>query len=117
MVGLGVCWISTHKWLCKMLAGVKNCVTTKQWWMDFAEAFDALRIFPRTMVIAYGWWMAWFTDWFVYWYEKLPTAERTNEVTLVFGIVMPAITGLSAWIFKMYLDGGRKWDQQKDPQT
>ncbi|MFI5397611.1 MAG: hypothetical protein ACHQ9S_18900 [Candidatus Binatia bacterium] len=90
---------------------------TKQWWMDLAEVVDALRIFPRFMVTGYGLWVGWFTDWFVAWYEKLPAVERTNEVTLVFGIVIPAVCGLATWVFKMYLDGGRKWDQQKDQQT
>ena len=98
-----------------MLAGLKLLVT-KQWWMDLAEVIDALRIFPRVMVGAYGMWVAWFTDWFVRWYEHLAPAERTTEVTAVFGIVLPAITGLASWVFKMYLDGGRDWDKQKEQQ-
>jgi hypothetical protein len=88
-------------------------VVNKQLWLDIAEIIDSWRIFPRFMVIAVYGWIAWFTDWFVRWYEKLPAADRTTEVTAVFGIVIPAVFGLAVWVSKMYLDGGRKWDKEK----
>jgi hypothetical protein len=82
----------------------------KQQWLDVAEVIDSCRIFPRLMVISVFWWIAWFTNWFVRWYEHIPAVERTAAVTAVFGIVIPAVFGMAAWVSKMYLDGGRDWD-------
>jgi predicted PurR-regulated permease PerM len=89
----------------------------KKAWLDVAEVIDTLRIFPRLMVLAYGIWVAWFTDWFVAWFERIPSAERTAQVTAIFGIVIPGVLGLATWVFRMYLDGGRDWDKQKPQDT
>jgi hypothetical protein len=90
---------------------------SKQAWLSVAEVIDALRIFPRIMVAGVYYWIAWFAGWFTHWYEKLPGAERTAEVTAVFGIVIPAVFGLAVWVTKMYLDGGREWDKQKPQEV
>lgn len=68
------------------------------------------------MAGVYGW-IAWFTDWFVRWYESLSGADRTAEVTAVFGIVIPSVFGLAVWVSKIYLSGGRDWDKQKSQET
>lgn len=76
-----------------------------------AEVIDSWRIFPRLVLILYGYWMAHLTDWIVHWYEHLPTIERTAEVTAFVTIVLPGVFGLACYVFKVYSAGGRDWDK------
>jgi len=85
-------------WRCKVL------------WLDAAEVFDSWRVFPRIVLMVYGWWAIHVTSWVMSWYEKLPGVERTGQVTAVIVAVVPGIFGMSGWVFKIYADGGRNWD-------
>lgn len=81
--------------------------------MDAAEVFDTWRIVPRVILFAYAYWTGWITDWLIRWYEKLPAAERTNQVTAFVTIVLPGVFGLAVWVYKIYSNGGRDWDGSK----
>lgn len=85
----------------------------KQIWIDAAEVVDSLRVFPRLVLIVYGWWAIHVTDWMVRWYEALPATERNTQVTAVISVIIPGVFGLSAIVFKVYSDGGRDWDKPK----
>lgn len=83
--------------------------------LRIAEAVDSLRIFPRIVLAAYGYWTAHVTEQIVKWYLHLPPAERTAQVTAFVTVVLPGIFGLSCWVFKVYSVGGRDWDAQNKP--
>jgi hypothetical protein len=85
-------------------------VKCKQAWLDVAEVIDTLRVVPRIVLFGYAWWAGAVTDWLVKWYERLPSAERTNQVTAFVTIVLPGVFGLAVWVYKIYADGGRAWD-------
>lgn len=82
----------------------------KQVWLDAAEVIDSLRVVPRVVLFAYGYWMIHLTDSIVQWYVKLPAVERTAQVTAFVTVVLPGVFGLSCWVFKVYSGGGRNWD-------
>jgi hypothetical protein len=82
---------------------------SKQKWLDAAQIFDTWRIVPRIVLFAYGWWAAQLTDWIVRWYEKLPSGERTGQVTAFVTIVLPGVFGLAVWVYKLYGDGATDW--------
>lgn len=83
---------------------------SKGFWMDLAEITDALRIFPRILVGAYGYLIAYTTVYLTLWYAHLPSAERTVEVTAFYGMLMGGLFGLAAYVFKVYSDGGYDWE-------
>jgi hypothetical protein len=83
--------------------------------LHVAEAIDALRLWPRLVLIAYGYWTAHLTDWIVKWYERLPGPERTPEVTAFVTIVLPGVFGLAIWVYRIYANTGRDWSASRDP--
>ena len=83
--------------------------------LAIAEAVDASRLFPRLVLIGYGWWAGRITDWLVRWYEHLPKDERTPEVTAFVTIVLPGVFGLAIWVYRIYANTGRDWTAAKDP--
>lgn len=85
-------------------------------WMDVAEVIDTLRLIPRAVLGFYGFWMAEVTNWLVKWYMRLPAAERTAEVTAFVTIVLPGIFGLAIWVYRIYAQGGRQWDNPPTAQ-
>lgn len=82
-----------------------------------AEVFDSWRIVPRIILFSYAYWMARVTDWIVRWYERLPSAERTGQVTAFVTVVLPGIFGLACWVFKVYSDNGRDWAANPPRET
>lgn len=83
---------------------------SKNFWMDLAEVTDAMRIFPRILVSAYGYLIAYTTVGLELWYERLAAIERTVEVTAFYGMLMGGLFGLAAYVFKVYSDGGYDWE-------
>jgi hypothetical protein len=81
--------------------------------MDFAEVVDALRIFPRWLVISYFVYTGWECATVTLWYCRLPPANRTIEVTAFFSMLMGGIWGLAAYVFKLYTDGGVDWNKYR----
>lgn len=82
---------------------------TKKFWMDVAEVLDALRVFPRWLIIAYWLFTGWECEYITVWYAHLPTIERTLSVTGFYSMVMGGLFGLAAYVFKVYTDGGVDW--------
>ena len=67
--------------------------------MAIAEWIDAWRIFPRALVVAYGY-MVWDT---IQWYESLH--EPTNQHAML----VTTVVGAAALVFGMYTNSGRAW--------
>ena len=82
----------------------------KSFWMGVAEVTDALRVFPRLLVGAYGCLIGYTTVYLTLWYAHLPSVERTVEVTAFYGMLMGGLFGLAAYVFKVYSDGGYDWE-------
>jgi hypothetical protein len=85
----------------------------KQAWLDIAEVVDAMRIFPRMLVGTYFATAIWVVVYLTKWYTHIPATERVVEVTAFFGMLTGGLFGLAVYIFKIYTDGGRNWDQQQ----
>jgi len=91
-------------------------------WLEWAEVIDALRIFPRLLLLAaFGFvvWYAWFALQTVLGIiERLPaTADATmaemiaqNIAGGVIGITIPFVGQMFSKIAEVYMNSGRKWD-------
>lgn len=77
----------------------------KEAWLDLAEVFDSLRLYPRLLLTSYSY-LVWITT---DWYFNLPFAQRTVDVTAFTG----GVFGMATYAIKVYLDGGRNWDNRK----
>jgi hypothetical protein len=88
----------------------------KATWLHWAELVDSYRLFPRAVLIAYGAFVYHVTDFVLKWYAAEPAVARGAEETAMVGVVFTAVTGFAGWVFKVYSDNGRDWNQaQKDP--
>lgn len=80
-------------------------MSMKEKWLDVAEVIDSLRIYPRIIVSAYGWLVGYVTVW----YMRAPLVDHTvHDVAMITGVY-----GMAAYVIKVYLDGGRNWDNRK----
>lgn len=89
----------------------------RHFWLDVAEVIDALRVFPRVVLLAFGGLLGYTIVDVLHWYMRVPAAERSTQVTAVIGIIIPALTGLASWVFKIYIAGGRSWGPRKHGAT
>ena len=81
--------------------------------LKWAELFDSWRVIPRIVLFLYGWFVYKVTFYILVWYIHEPaTARGTEESAVVVG-VFTAVTGLASWVFKVYSDSGRDWNQMK----
>lgn len=78
-------------------------------WLAVAETVDALRVFPRVMLIGYGAWVIYFVSRIMQFYFDLPNDARTPEVTAFSTLVIGAVTGFAAPIFTIYTNSARDW--------
>lgn len=83
----------------------------KKTWLDAAEVFDSWRVVPRALLFGYCIWVAHVTNNILLWYQALPGPERSIEASGFAGVVITAVTGLATWIFKIYTEHGRDWNQ------
>lgn len=81
--------------------------------LKLAEVFDAWRVIPRLTLGAYGAWLYAVTHDILLWYFTLPSVERTLEATSLAGAVITAVSGMVGWVFKVYVEGGRNWADEK----
>lgn len=84
----------------------------KAGWLAAAESFDAWRVVPRVVLFSYGGWVAHVVDKTLSWYMHLPSAERTLEASGLTGAIITAVTGLFPWVYRIYADTGRDWNEQ-----
>jgi hypothetical protein len=79
-------------------------------WMGIAEIIDALRIFPRVMLLGYLGWVIYFVDRILQFYFDLPSADKQSTQIAVFaGAVITIVTGIGAKVFDIYQQSSRDW--------
>jgi hypothetical protein len=83
---------------------------SKAHWLDAAEVFDAWRIVPRLVLFGYCAWLVYVVDFILVWYTHLPASSRGIEASGMASVVITAVTGMGAFVFKVYVSGGRAWD-------
>lgn len=81
----------------------------KQKWLDAAEVFDAWRIVPRLVLFGYCAWLVYVVDFILVWYTHLSQSARGIEASGMASVVITAVTGMGAFVFKVYVSGGRDW--------
>jgi len=84
----------------------------KQQFLHLAELVDSFRIFPRLVLCAYAFYVYQVTFFILTWYSQQPAAARGTEESAVVIAVVGAVTGFSPWIFRIYSDNGRNWDDK-----
>jgi len=89
----------------------------KPHWLDIAELIDSWRIFPRLVLIAYGWFVYEVSFFVLRWYASEPATARGPEETAMVGVVFTAVTGFAGYVFKIYADGGRTWGPPDNPPS
>lgn len=82
---------------------------TKEPWIKIAEVIDHLRIFPRLVLIAYGYYVYEVTFFILTWYSNQPKEARGTEESAVVIAVVGAVTGFAPWIFRIYADSATDW--------
>lgn len=82
--------------------------------MHLAECFDAWRIAPRILLIAYWTLVYGVTDRLLTWYMALPAAERSIEASGMAVGIFTALLGLGTNFMNVYLQSGRKWKEQNE---
>jgi len=81
----------------------------KQFWLDFAEILDAIRLAPRFILICSYYFAFMYITKLTNYYLASP--DKTTTLTAFVSITIPAITGIISMLTKAYFDSGRKWDK------
>jgi chloramphenicol O-acetyltransferase len=89
----------------------------KQTWLAIAEVIDHYRIFPRAVLIAYGYYVYNVTFYILVWYSNQPKDARGTEESAVVIAVITAVTGFSPWIFRIYADSATDWSEKPPTVT
>ena len=80
--------------------------------MHLAECFDAWRVAPRLLLVAYWLLVYDVTDRLLAWYMALPAAERSMEASGMAVGIFTALLGLGTNFMNVYVKSGRKWNSQ-----
>ena len=93
--------------------------TWKMRCMHLAECFDAWRVAPRCLLVAYWTLVYEVTDRLLTWYMALPGDERSMEASGMAVGIFTALLGLGTNFMNVYVKSGRKWDpkQAEDAET
>ena len=86
----------------------------KTLWLDLAEVVDAWRVVPRLVLLSFSGLIGYTNVDVLHWYMALPAAERSAQVTAVIGIIIPSLSGLAVYVYRIYASGGRRWGDMKD---
>ena len=89
----------------------------KQLLLHWAELVDSFRIFPRLVLCAYAYYVYQVTFFILTWYSQQPATARGTEESAVVIAVVGAVTGFSPWIFRIYSENGRNWDDKPASTT
>lgn len=87
----------------------------KSGWLDAAEVFDSWRVFPRVLVAAFAFFVYQEFRSLTNWYMAIPHSDANLlavQSAFVFGI-LGVLTTLAGYIFKVYTDGGRDWEEDR----
>jgi hypothetical protein len=79
----------------------------KQRWIDLAEVIDALRVFPKIILILVLGFCSWYIFYITGYYFGLE--KHTAEITAFISVTVPSITGIATLMINKYFDTGRKW--------
>jgi hypothetical protein len=85
--------------------------------LDAAEIFDSWRVIPRFVLFAYGTWLAYITDRLLNWYMALPAPSQSVQASGFCLGAIGAITTIAGWVYKIYANTGREWDNQASVRT
>jgi uncharacterized BrkB/YihY/UPF0761 family membrane protein len=85
----------------------------KHRWLNAAEVFDSWRVVPRLIIVTYITFLIWLTTYFALKYFSLPATERGAPVTAFASVVLTAAFGALAYIWKLYVDNGRDWNERE----
>jgi len=86
-------------------------------YLDFAEAFDGLRIVPRIVLFSYLVWGAMAIDRLFNWYMTLPVAAQTVQASAFCLGACGVVTGMAGVIYRIYANSGRAWDAVSSLKT
>lgn len=78
--------------------------------LDWAEAIDKLRIYPRIFLTACFIWTVWLSMELVHWYTTLSKEDRSLEATGFGSITFVAVLGFLKLVYQTYTDAGRNYD-------
>jgi hypothetical protein len=84
-------------------------------WLHWAELVDSYRLFPRAVLIAYGWFVYQVVMQILHWYFAEPALSRgTEETAMVIGVT-GFISTIGGYVFRVYSDNGRDWNAANAP--
>lgn len=109
----------------------KNPAKIKATFLTWAEMVDAWRIIPRAILVAYSWMLLKVITWYMSLEPYFPDEVKqlvanqtviTPEITALMvqapttqhAALVTAVIGISAAIFGLYSNSGRKWDGKKE---
>ena len=81
--------------------------------LDCAEVFDSFRVVPRFALAAFGALAGWMSVNLTLWYEHLPADQRSANVTAFMGMIFTTLMGASGFVYKVYSDNGRDWNEYR----
>lgn len=98
----------------------------KQTFLTWAEMIDAFRLIPRGIVVAYGWLLINVIQWYMSLEAYIPSDVKelikdqqlsaadikmlmTDGPSTQHAALVTAVVGISAAIFGLYSNSGRKW--------
>jgi hypothetical protein len=87
----------------------------KQLLLHWAEVIDSLRVFPRLVLVAYGWFVYQVVMQILHWYFNEPAAARGAEETAMVIGVTGFVSTLGGYVFRVYSDNGRNWNEANAP--
>ncbi len=73
----------------------------KQYWLDFSEVLNKLRVMPRLLTLVYGAYSLKLAEWYIH----LPSAARTAESSAFVAVVLAAFAKLCDWYM---VSGGKE---------
>lgn len=113
------------------LAWWKNPAKVKATFLTWAEMIDAWRIIPRAILVAYSWMLLKVITWYMelepYFPEEVKALVANQTVitpeikalmveapTTQHAALVTAVIGISAAIFGLYSNSGRKWNSSTE---
>jgi hypothetical protein len=87
----------------------------KHRWLAWAELVDSYRLFPRIIVVSWGYFTALLCYQTLHWYFAEPATARGLEESGFATGVVTALTGFWYKIYQDYTAKGRNWNEAPNP--